>query len=169
MNQAVWRDDPGARVRAALDATAYPYEIIACDPELADTEVFCERYGIDPVDSANTILVASKSGGERRFAACVLLATTKLDVNKVARKRLGVRRISFASAEQTSQLTGMIMGGVTPFALPKTLPVWVDEQVMSREQVILGGGDRATKIRLAPAVFLQVAGVEVVRGLALNR
>ena len=129
-------------MRETLDALGHPFELMDCDPSLADTDVFCDHYGVDPWDSANTILVASKSGPEQRFAACVLLSTTKLDVNKVVRKRLGVRRISFASAEQTEALTGMIIGGVTPIALPPSLPIWVDQRVMQREAIVLGGGDR---------------------------
>jgi prolyl-tRNA editing enzyme YbaK/EbsC (Cys-tRNA(Pro) deacylase) len=158
-------EDPGARVRATLDRLGYPYEVMACDPELADTDVFCARYGVDPADSANTIVVAAKSG-EPRFAACVLLATTRLDVNKAVRKRLATRRISFASAEQTRALTGMVIGGVTPIGLPEELPVWVDERVMQRDRVVLGGGDRATKIKIAPSVLREVAGAEIVPGLA---
>tara|TARA_Y100001934_G_C12219503_1_gene710076 strand:- start:597 stop:1091 length:495 start_codon:yes stop_codon:yes gene_type:complete len=162
-------DDSGRRVREALDALGHPFELIECDPTLADTEVFCEHYGVNPEDSANTILVASKSGPEQRFAACVLLSTTKLDVNKVVRKRLGVRRISFASAEQTQAMTGMIIGGVTPIGLPSSLPIWVDERVMQREAIVLGGGDRHTKLKLAPSLFGQLDQAEVVDGLALER
>lgn len=154
-------------VRRALAESGVPFEILACDPELADTAVFCERYGFALADSANTIVVTSKSG-ERRYAACVLLATTRLDVNKTVRKRLGVRRISFASPEETERLTGMVLGGVTPLGLPETLPVWVDEQVMARPYVVLGGGNRSTKIKVAPALFERVPNATVVPGLAVE-
>jgi prolyl-tRNA editing enzyme YbaK/EbsC (Cys-tRNA(Pro) deacylase) len=160
---------PGSQVRETLDALGHPFELMDCDPSLADTDVFCDHYGVDPWDSANTILVASKSGPEQRFAACVLLSTTKLDVNKVVRKRLGVRRISLASAEQTEALTGMIIGGVTPIALPPSLPIWVDQRVMQREAIVLGGGDRHTKLKLAPSLFSRLEQAEIVEGLAIER
>jgi len=162
-------EEPGARVRQALDELGCVYEVLECAPELADTEVFCRHYGIAPEDSANTIVVTSKSSGAVRLAACVVLATTRLDVNKVVRKRLGVRRISFASAEQTRSLTGMVLGGVTPFALPADLPIWIDSRVMGRDRIVLGGGDRKSKIVLTPAVFGRLAGAEVVEGLAMER
>lgn len=162
-------DDPGQRVRNALEALGHPFERIDCDPALADTEVFCERYGVNPLDSANTILVVSKSGPEQRFAACVLLSTTKLDVNKIVRKKLGVRRISFASAEQTQELTGMIVGGVTPIGLSHALPIWVDRRVMQRASIVIGGGDRATKLRVTPTVFDKLNQAEVIDGLAVER
>ena len=117
------------------------YTLMPCDPELADTAQFCEAYGIDPQDSANTIVVVGKSN-PRVYVACVLLATTRLDVNGVVRKKLGIRRTSFASAEETAEVTGMIMGGVTPFGLPANLPVWVDAAVMTRVSIVLGGGSR---------------------------
>src|SRR5262245_48416052 len=113
-------------------------EVLPCDPELADTAAFCEHYGYLPEDAANTILVAGKSD-PIRYAACVVLATTKLDVNKAVTAQLGVRKASFASADQTTALTGMLIGGVTVFGLPPDLPVYIDARVMDRALVIMGG------------------------------
>jgi prolyl-tRNA editing enzyme YbaK/EbsC (Cys-tRNA(Pro) deacylase) len=147
-----------------LDATAVEYEIIPCHPELADTAAFCEHYGYALDDSANTIVVVGKADPPV-FAACVVLATTRLDVNKAVRKRLGTRKASFAGAEQTRELTGMAIGGVTPVGLPDELPLWVDARVMERERIILGGGSRERKVLAAPAI-LTALGAEVVEGLA---
>ena len=98
-------DDVQAAIRAVLDASGLDYEIMPCDPDLADTAVFCERYGIALEDSANTILVKTKTGVER-FVACVVLATTRLDVNKAVRKRIGARKVSFAGPEGPVAGTG---------------------------------------------------------------
>jgi prolyl-tRNA editing enzyme YbaK/EbsC (Cys-tRNA(Pro) deacylase) len=97
-----------------------------------------------------------------------VLATTRLDVNGAVRHRFGVRKASFASADETVELTGMLIGGVTPLALAGTLPVWVDERVMQRQSVILGGGSRSLKIRVAPEVFRLLPGVEIVADLAVG-
>ena len=134
-------------IRSVLEASAHPFEVWDCDPELADTAVFCEHYGVKPENSANTILVRSKSG-ELKYAVCVLLATHRLNVNHTVRKKLEVRKVSFASAEETQQLTGMEIGGVTPLALPDDLPIWVDSNVMDQEFVILGGGNRSSKLKV---------------------
>ena len=155
------------RIEAALEASGVEYEIFPCDPELADTAVFCERYGY-PLDvSANTILVKAKTGGER-YVVCVALANTRLDVNRTVRKRLGARRVSFASADETRAVTGMEIGGVTPIALPPELEIWVDARIMACEWVILGGGDRSHKIKTAPALFERMPSVAVIDGLALD-
>ena len=154
-------------VEHALAALPADYEIIECDPALADTAVFCERYGYSLANSANAIIVTSKSG-EKQFVVCVVLADTRIDVNKVVRKRLGVRRISFASAEETRDLTGMELGGVTPFGLPDGLAVWVDQRVMDRDYVILGGGNRSSKIKISPDVFRHMRNVSVVQNLAFD-
>ena len=116
-------------IEAALESSGVEYEIFPCDPELADTAVFCERYGYPLSLSANTILVKAKTGGER-YVVCVVLADTRLDVNRTVRKRLGARRVSFASAGETRAVTGMEIGGVTPIALPEDLEVWVDARIM---------------------------------------
>jgi prolyl-tRNA editing enzyme YbaK/EbsC (Cys-tRNA(Pro) deacylase) len=149
-----------------LDQLGADYEAMDCDPDFADTAKFCERYGIALEDSANTIIVVGKSD-PRVYVACVVLATTKLDVNGAVRRRLGVKRASFASADETAELTGMMIGGVTPFALPAGLPLWVDERVMGRDTVVVGGGSRSLKVRLTPDVFRSMPDVEVVPDLAV--
>lgn len=166
MGDDLQTDEIQRRVHEALDASGQVYEIMPCDPALADTADFCAHYGIPPQNSANTILIKAKTGGER-FAACVLLADSKLDVNRVVRKRLGARRVSFASAEETHRLTGMILGGVTPVALPQGLPVWVDARVMLADYVVLGAGVREAKIKVNPALFETLPGAEIVDGLAV--
>jgi prolyl-tRNA editing enzyme YbaK/EbsC (Cys-tRNA(Pro) deacylase) len=155
-----------AAVRRALEATDLPYEALACDPEFADTAAFCERYGVAPQDSANAIVVVGK-GEPRRYACCVVLATTRLDVNGAVRRRFEVRKASFASAEETRELTGMLIGGVTPLALPADLPVWVDDRVMRRVSVVLGGGSRSQKIRVSPELFRRMPTAEIVPDLAI--
>lgn len=159
--------DPGAAVRAALDAVGAAYEVMDCDPDLADTAAFCEHYGVPVEQSANTILVAGRprGGGDPVHVACVVLAHTRLDVNGTVRRRLDVKKASFASADQTRALTGMLIGGVTAAALPEGLPLWVDARVMDAPWVVLGGGDRRTKIKAAPEV-LTALGAEVVPDLA---
>jgi prolyl-tRNA editing enzyme YbaK/EbsC (Cys-tRNA(Pro) deacylase) len=152
-------------IRAILEGSGLDFEVWDCDPDMADTAVFCKKYGVEPADSANTILVRSKTG-ERKFAACVVLATHRLDVNHTVRKKLGARKVSFASAEETKEMTGMEIGGVTALGLPPDLPLWIDGDVMRREFVILGGGNRSSKLKVLPALFDGVPNAEIVEGLA---
>jgi prolyl-tRNA editing enzyme YbaK/EbsC (Cys-tRNA(Pro) deacylase) len=151
-------------VRANLETLGFEYEIFPCDPALADTAAFCAAYGFAPEDSANTILVIGKASPPK-YVACVVLATTRLDVNRAVKQRLGVRA-SFASAEDTRAVTGMEIGGVTVFGLPAGLPIWVDGQVMGRERIVLGGGSRSCKVLASPAILRALPGVEVIEGLA---
>ncbi len=154
---------PDPRVTAALDHLGVAYEMLPCDPELADTAAFCAAYGIPLERSANTIVVASRRP-EGRQVACVLLATTRLDVNGLIRRRMGVKKASFARPEETAALTGMMIGGVTPFGLD--LEVWVDAAVMALDWVILGAGSRSAKVKIDPVVLGSLANVEVVPDLA---
>jgi prolyl-tRNA editing enzyme YbaK/EbsC (Cys-tRNA(Pro) deacylase) len=149
---------------AILDGLDVDYEVFRCDPALADTAEFCAAYGFAPEDSANTIVVIGKSQPPV-FAACVVLATTRLDVNGSVKRRLGVRKASFAPGADTERLTGMAIGGVTPFGLPSDLPLWIDERVMARDRIVLGGGSRDRKV-LAPPAILVAAGGEIVPELA---
>jgi prolyl-tRNA editing enzyme YbaK/EbsC (Cys-tRNA(Pro) deacylase) len=154
-----------ARVLARLDELGVAHEVIPCNPDWADTAAFCEHYGYALDESANTIVVAARK--EAAVAcACVVLATSRLDVNHAVCDLLGVRKASFASAEQTVELTGMLIGGLTPFGLPERLPLYIDSAVMDRERVIVGGGSRSMKLRLAPSAFLQLPGARVAPGLA---
>jgi prolyl-tRNA editing enzyme YbaK/EbsC (Cys-tRNA(Pro) deacylase) len=166
MDGATENDEIETLVRGVLDGLGIGYEALPCDPELADTAAFCEHYGVAPEDSANAIVVAGKAE-PRVYACCVVLATTRLDVNGAVRRRLGTRKASFASADETRELTGMLIGGVTPIGLPPDVPIWVDRQVMGRNEIILGGGSRSLKIRVAPTVFAQLPNTEVVDDLAI--
>jgi prolyl-tRNA editing enzyme YbaK/EbsC (Cys-tRNA(Pro) deacylase) len=152
------------RVSAVLAGLGLPHEVIRIDPSYADTAQFCERYGFPMEQSANTIIVGSKKE-PRQYAACVVKATTRLDVNHTVRKLMGVPRLSFATAEETMALTGMMIGGVTILALPENLPIYVDEALMACPYVILGGGSRSTKIKIAPHVFTRLGGARIIAGL----
>jgi prolyl-tRNA editing enzyme YbaK/EbsC (Cys-tRNA(Pro) deacylase) len=156
---------PSERVLAHLDSLGADYEVIDIDPDLADTAAFCAAYGFTLDESANAILVASRRP-EGHHAVCVVLATTRLDVNHRVRTLLRVQKVSFADAETTRQLTGMEIGGVTPFGLPNGVRVMVDSGVVATARCIVGGGSRSIKIRLDPEVFGRMEGVEIVDALA---
>ncbi len=153
------------RVRAALDRAGLAYEWIPIDPQYADTAAFCEKYDYPLDHSANTIVVASRKD-PKRYAACVLRADTRLDVNHTVRKLLGVPRLSFATPEETRELTGMAIGGVTVLALPQGLAIFVDERLMDLDYVILGSGDRSAKIKISPELFRDLPEAQIVTDLA---
>jgi prolyl-tRNA editing enzyme YbaK/EbsC (Cys-tRNA(Pro) deacylase) len=156
-------DPDRAALEAALDGRG-EHELFPCDPALADTAAFCAAYGFAPADSANTIIVVGK-GAQPVYAACVVLATHRLDVNRAVKGRFG-RKASFASPDETRALTGHEIGGVTVFGLPDGLPVWIDPAVLGRERIVLGGGSRRWKVIAPPAILLTLPGAEVVEGLA---
>lgn len=156
--------DPDREALEAALAGRGEYELFPCDPALADTAAFCAAYGFAPEDSANTIVVVGK-GTSPVYAACVVLATHRLDVNRTIKGRFG-RKSSFASPDETKALTGHEIGGVTVFGLPAGLPVWVDAAVMGRERIVLGGGSRRWKVIAPSSILLTIPGVEVVEGLA---
>jgi prolyl-tRNA editing enzyme YbaK/EbsC (Cys-tRNA(Pro) deacylase) len=157
-----------APVAAALAPWAAAPSVLAApiDPELADTAAFCERYGVLMADSANCVIVAGRRGEATRYAACVVLATTRADVNGIVRKRLDARKASFAPMADATQLTGMEYGGITPIGLPADWPVLVDRAVLDRSVVIIGSGLRRSKIALPAGLLESLPGAEVVDGLA---
>ena len=156
---------PEEIVIVALQKLDVSYELIDIDPNFADTAAFCEKYGYPADRSCNTIIVASKKE-PKRYVACVVLAHTRLDVNKRVTKLMDVSKASFASAEEMIALTGMQVGGVTPFSLPAGVPLYIDDRIMALDWIILGGGGRSLKIKTSPEVFRKL-GAEVVSGLAM--
>ena len=152
-------------IRSYLERSNTPFEVWDCAPGLADTAQFCLHYGVSPEDSANTILVKAKRAVPQ-YVACVLLAAHRLNVNHTVRKRLATRKASFAGAQETRELTGMEIGGVTPIALPDEIPIWVDARIMTREFIILGGGNRTSKLKVSPTIFRQLDNTEIIPNLA---
>lgn len=152
---------------AAVDAAlAERIEVAPIDPGLADTAEFCAAYGVRPEASANCIVVAGRRGDVVTRAACVVLATTRADVNGVVRKMLDARKASFAPMDEATALTGMEYGGITPLGLPSDWRILVDARIAEVPDAIIGAGIRAAKILLPGEVLCALPGVEVIEGLA---
>jgi prolyl-tRNA editing enzyme YbaK/EbsC (Cys-tRNA(Pro) deacylase) len=137
------------------------------DPELADTAAFCERYGVSPTESANCVVIAGKRGGNTMYAACMVLATTRADVNGLVRRHLDVRKASFAPVEAVTAATGMEYGGITPVGLPADWPVLVDEAVAKTGSVVIGSGIRGSKLRLPGHLLAAIPSAQVLPGLGV--
>ncbi|MGO8885280.1 MAG: YbaK/EbsC family protein [Streptosporangiaceae bacterium] len=158
------------RVAAALaelagDLPARDVGVAEIDPELADTAAFCERYDVAPEQSANCVVVTGRRDGQSRYAACVVLATTRADVNGVARRQLDVRKASFAAMDDAVTHTAMEYGGITPIGLPAGWPLFVDAAVAAADRVIVGSGVRRSKLTLPGPVLARLPGVLVIDGL----
>lgn len=156
------------RVLAALKAHRLAYTAIDCDPQLADTAAFCDAYGYTPQQSANSIIVTSKKVEPAKYAVCVVLANSRLDVNKKVCELLGVKKAFFADAETTCALSNMMIGGVTAVGI-SDLPIYVDSRVMQQPEVVMGGGNRSTKLVLDPQELTKLPNVQIVDGLAQLR
>jgi prolyl-tRNA editing enzyme YbaK/EbsC (Cys-tRNA(Pro) deacylase) len=157
-------------VAAALTELAGKLEIngigvAEIDPALADTAAFCERYGVLPVESANCVVVAGRRDGATRMAACMVLATTRADVNGLVKRELDVRKASFAPMDTAVELTGMEYGGITPIGLPADWPIFVDQAVASTPRVVIGSGIRGSKLTLPGALLADLPGAIVLTGL----
>ncbi len=155
-----------ARVVSTLNDLGIEHDLIQIDPDFADTSEFCEKYGYTLEGSGNTIIVASKRGA-KKYCACIVQGSARLDVNKTVKKLMGVSRASFASAEETMELTGMLIGGVTAFALPGDMPVYADQKLLEQESIILGSGSRSSKIMIAPEEISKIPGAQFIDGLSL--
>ncbi len=166
--QAVSATLVAGAVTEALATWSRAGEVLAApiDPDLADTAAFCERYQVRPEDSANCVVIAGRRGDLTSYAACVVLATTRADVNGVVRKRLDARKASFAPMEEAVALTGMEYGGITPIGLPASWPVLLDRAVLDRSVVVIGSGLRCSKIALPSSVLADLPGAEIIDGLA---
>ena len=160
-----------APVLAALtnlvdEATAARVLVAPIDPGLADTAEFCSAYDVGLDVSANCVVVSGKREGEVRYAACVILATTRADVNGVVRRYLDVRKASFAAMDTAVAETGMAYGGITPIGLPADWPLLVDAAVAGTEDVVIGSGVRGSKLVLPGKALADLPGAEVIAGLA---
>jgi prolyl-tRNA editing enzyme YbaK/EbsC (Cys-tRNA(Pro) deacylase) len=136
------------------------------DADLADTAAFCAAYGVQLSESANCVIVAGRRGEVIRYAACVVLATTRADVNGVVRRHLDARKASFAPMDDAVRFTSMEYGGITPIGLPQSWPILVDARVVAMPHVIIGSGVRHSKIAIAGPALGALPGAEVIEGLA---
>jgi prolyl-tRNA editing enzyme YbaK/EbsC (Cys-tRNA(Pro) deacylase) len=159
-----------APVAAALAAPAWPLAaddvgVAEIDPALADTAAFCVRYGVTGEQSANCVVITGRRDGETRYAACVILATTRADVNGIGRRALDVRKASFAATDIAVAETSMEYGGITPVGLPASWPVLVDAAVVAAPQVVIGSGLRRSKLALSGKALASLPGARTIEGL----
>jgi prolyl-tRNA editing enzyme YbaK/EbsC (Cys-tRNA(Pro) deacylase) len=155
-----------AALRALDPAQAAQVEVASIDPTLADTAAFCAAYDFELDVSANCVIIAGTRGEVTRYAACVVLATTRLDVNGVVRRLLDARKASFAAMDDAVALSGMEYGGITPVGLPPEWALYLDARVTALTNAIVGSGIRGSKLRLPGAVLATLPGAETVEGLA---
>lgn len=154
-------------VQKAVAQAGISGEVLPCRPEWADTAEFCANYAIPPDEACNTILVALKKT-PRDYAACLVRADTRLDVNHRVSKEVGFKRLSFAASDETAAVSAMEIGGVTLIGLPAAIPVFIDARVMEKATVIVGGGNRTSKIRLTPQELLKLPNTRVAE-LSISR
>ena len=155
-------------MRAALNELGIEdWEWIEIDPQYGDTADFCQQYGYDPPHCANTIIVTGKRG-PAAYCAGIVRACDRLDVNKRVRRLMGVSRASFASAEQTREVTGMMIGGVTALALPDGLPIYADVRLLEMDYVILGAGSRSAKLKMAPRELEKLPDLQFIEALSIS-
>jgi len=147
-------------VREKLETAGIAARAITCEAEFADTAQFCARYQFEPADVCNTIIVVIKKN-PKEYVACLVRSDTRLDVNHKVAAAVAFKRLSFASGEETAQLSGMEIGGVTLVGLPDGMPILIDRRVMERDAVILGGGNRTSKVRVDPKELLKLPGASV--------
>jgi prolyl-tRNA editing enzyme YbaK/EbsC (Cys-tRNA(Pro) deacylase) len=141
-------------------------EIAEIDPAFADTDTLCAHYDVDPTDCANCVVVAGRRGERISFAACLVLATTRADVNGVVRRQLNVRKASFAPLPDVVTETGMEFGGITPVGLPASWPLLIAEAVANHPGVVIGSGLRHSKLRLPGSTLIALPGAQLLPGLA---
>ncbi|HVV11139.1 YbaK/EbsC family protein [Amycolatopsis sp.] len=156
--------EPVAKALGSLDESEVA--VVEIDPELADTAAFCEAYSSPLSASANCVVVAGKRAGEVRFAAALVLATTRADVNGVIKRRLDVRKASFAPMDEAVELTGMAYGGITPVGLPADWPILIDKAVADAPQLVIGSGIRGSKLLITGSALASLPSAEVIENLA---
>jgi prolyl-tRNA editing enzyme YbaK/EbsC (Cys-tRNA(Pro) deacylase) len=155
----------GAPVAAALSLLPGPVWVAEIDDDLADTAAFSEAYAVPLDSSANCVVVAARRAGQTTLAACVVLATTRADVNGLVRRHLGARKASFAPQDVAVAESGMAYGGITPVGLPADWPVLIDPAVEAADFVVIGSGTRGSKLAVAGSLLAALPSAEVLDGL----
>lgn len=160
-----------APVKAAVENMPDADEIgvSEIDPEVSDTAAFCARYEIGPEVAANCVIIEARNGEEQQFVACVVLATTRTDVNGVVRRTVDVKKASFAKMEDAVRESGMEYGAITPIGLPASWPILIDSRVAASERVIIGSGIRKSKLVILGKLLASLPNAKVIEGLAISK
>jgi prolyl-tRNA editing enzyme YbaK/EbsC (Cys-tRNA(Pro) deacylase) len=156
-----------AALRVLPAELAVAVTVAEIDPALADTAAFCAHYAVLAAESANCVVVAGRRGEVATMAACVVLATTRADVNGLLRRTLGAKKISFAAMDVAVSESGMEYGGITPIGLPTDWPIFIDRAVVDAGDVVVGSGLRRSKIVVAGSTLAALPNATVLDDLGL--
>ena len=121
-------------------------------------------------DSARARGEALETGGKalllkagEDFSLFVLSAALKLD-SQAVKKRLGVKSLRFATADELMDLTGLVPGSVPPFGEPVLpFPLFVDESIEANDRIAFNAGSLTDSVVLSTVDYLRVAGGEIFR------
>jgi prolyl-tRNA editing enzyme YbaK/EbsC (Cys-tRNA(Pro) deacylase) len=136
------------------------------DPQFTGSKEFCEHYNVDPSDGANCIIIEVVKGSEKSFACCLVPIGYRADLNSLVRKHFNARRVSFAPLEQVEKETKMEYGSITFFGLPNNWPILIDSKILEKENVIIGGGKKVSKLLIPTKIFKQIPNLEIIDGLS---
>lgn len=146
-------------------ADAEKVGVVEIDPQLSDTAGFCEHYQVSMEQAANCVVLEAKRGEKTWFAACVILGSTRADVNGLARRTLDARKVSFAPMEKAVAETTMEYGAITPVGLPENWSILIDKAVADSEYVIIGSGIRKSKLAVPGSFLASLPNAQVLEGL----
>lgn len=140
--------------------------IVEIDPQYSDSANFCEQFKVDLQLATNCVIVEARRGDQRWFAAVLIPASSRADINGIARRTLGARSVSFAPMEVAVRESGMEYGGITPIGLPGEWPLLIDAAVMHSDVRILGAGKRCAKLVVPGNILKELPSSVILENLA---
>ncbi len=149
----------------SLDEAMRPL-VAEIDPQYMNGKALGEHYGINIDDGANCVIIEAKNNESSEFVAVVIPVGNRADLNGFVKKHLGARRVSLAPLDKVIEATGMEYGSITPFGLPSSWKILIDEVLMNKEKIIIGGGKQISKLLVPTAVFKILPNVEIIKGLS---
>lgn len=152
----------GEPTKASLEANKLEDVLVTeIDPELSDTQAFCDEFGVSLDMAVNCVIVEARRADKTWYAACMIPATVRADINGIVRRELGARKISFAPMDKAVTLSGMAYGGISPIGLPADWPILVDSAAAALPHAVIGSGIRKSKLLVSGKLLASLPNAKV--------
>ena len=140
--------------RHEVDFSLHPYVYV----ERGGAQAGAEALGL-PLHAVVKTLVMQD---ERAAPLLVLMHGDRNVSTRALARQAGARQIEPCRPEVAQRMSGYLVGGTSPFATRRTMPVYLERSILGLARIYVNGGRRGLLVGIEPEVCVRLLGAVAV-------
>jgi len=133
----------------------HPYEYL----EHGGAQHSAEVLGFDPFTVVKTLIMED----EKAKPLVVLMHGNRTVSTKNLARQIGCKSVAPCKPEVANKHSGYMVGGTSPFATRKAMPVYIESTILDLPRIAINGGRRGFLVGIDPQVCVQLLGAQAVQ------